>query len=366
MSISRRSLLSMQNPKLVGALALLPVTALVLAGCASGSDADAGTGDSGEAAITIVASTDVYADIARAVAGEDVEVDAIIEGSAQDPHSYEASARDQLAISRADVVIENGGGYDPFIDTLVEASGTEAAVLSTSELSGLMPGEEGDAHSHAEEDHAADDHAAEDHTHGEGEDHDHADEEDAHAHDEGGAHDGHEHIEGFNEHVWYSFAAIDALAHELVHVLGDLDADRADEFHENYEALSAQLTELQDRAAGIAASGSVAITEPVPLYLLEAVGLENVTPEDFSEAIEEGNDVSPASLAATLALFDGGDVALLAYNEQTSSPETEQVRQAAETAGVPVVDFTETLPEGDDYVSWMTANLDAIEEALAA
>lgn len=351
----------MQNPKLVGALALLPVTALVLAGCASGTDADAGAGASGEAAITIVASTDVYADVARAVAGDGVEVDAIIEGSAQDPHSYEASARDQLAISRADVVIENGGGYDPFIDTLVEASGTDAAVLSASELSGLMPGEEGEAHSHAEEDHAAEGDAA----HEEGEDHDHAHDE-AHADEAGGSHEGHEHIEGFNEHVWYSFEAIDALAHELVHVLGDLDADRADEFHENYEALSAQLTELQDRASGIAASGSVAITEPVPLYLLESVGLENVTPEDFSEAIEEGSDVSPASLAATLALFDGGDVALLAYNEQTSSPETEQVRQAAEAAGVPVVDFTETLPEGDDYVSWMTANLDAIEEALAA
>ncbi|GMA28985.1 metal ABC transporter solute-binding protein, Zn/Mn family [Arenivirga flava] len=355
----------MQNPKLVGALALLPVTALVLAGCASGPDADAGTVETGEAAITIVASTDVYADIARAVAGEGVEVDAIIEGSAQDPHSYEANARDQLAISRADIVIENGGGYDPFIDTLVEASGTEAAVLSASELSGFMPGEEGEAHSHAEEDHAADE-AADDHAHEEGEGHDHAHDEEAHADEAGGSHEGHDHIEGFNEHVWYSFPAVDALAHELVHVLGDLDADRADEFHENYEALSAQLTELQDRATGIAATGSVAITEPVPLYLLEAVGLQNVTPEDFSEAIEEGTDVSPASLASTLALFDGGDVALLAYNEQTSSPETEQVREAAEAAGVPVVDFTETLPEGDDYVSWMTANLDAVEEALAA
>jgi zinc/manganese transport system substrate-binding protein len=336
----------MQNPKLVGALALLPVTALVLAGCASGTDADAGASGGGDAAVTIVASTDVYADVARAVAGDGVDVQAIIEGSAQDPHSYEASARDQLAISEADIVIENGGGYDPFIDTLVEASGTGAAVLSASELSGLISGEEGEAHSHAEEDHA----------HEEG---------DAHAEEEHG-HEGHEHIEGFNEHVWYSFTAIDAVAHELVHVLGDLDADRADEFHQNYEALSAELTSLEERAAGIAASGSVAITEPVPLYLLEAVGLENVTPEDFSEAIEEGNDVPPSSLAATLALFETGDVALLAYNEQTSSPETEQVRAAAEAAGVPVVDFTETLPEGDDYVSWMTANLDAIEEALAA
>ncbi|MGD3261524.1 hypothetical protein QT366_22710, partial [Xanthomonas citri pv. citri] len=58
-------------------------------------------------------------------------------------------------------------------------------------------------------------------------------------------------------------------------------------------------------------------------------------------------------------------VKLLAYNEQTSSPETEQVKQAAEKAGVPVVGVTETLPKGDDYVSWQQANIDAVKAALA-
>jgi len=56
----------------------------------------------------------------------------------------------------------------------------------------------------------------------------------------------------------------------------------------------------------------------------------------------------------------------LAYNEQTASPETERVRLAAEDAGLPVVSFTETLPEGADYIEWMTSNLDALSEALAS
>jgi zinc/manganese transport system substrate-binding protein len=60
-----------------------------------------------------------------------------------------------------------------------------------------------------------------------------------------------------------------------------------------------------------------------------------------------------------------GDVALLAYNEQTTSPETEQVLEAAQSAGVPVVSLTETLPPGADYLGWMAANLAAIEAALA-
>ena len=40
------------------------------------------------------------------------------------------------------------------------------------------------------------------------------------------------------------------------------------------------------------------------------------------------------------------------------------MRAAAEAAGIPVVDLTETLPDGRDYLSWMAANLDALESAL--
>ena len=90
----------------------------------------------------------------------------------------------------------------------------------------------------------------------------------------------------------------------------------------------------------------------------------NATPEAFTEAIEEGGDVPPLALQQTLALFDDKAVVLLAYNDQTSSPETERVRDAAETAGIPVLNFTETLPEGETYASWMTANVDQIEAAI--
>jgi len=102
----------------------------------------------------------------------------------------------------------------------------------------------------------------------------------------------------------------------------------------------------------------------VPGYLFDAMGLDNVTPEAFSEAIEEGDDVPPAALNDTLKLFSEKTVKLLAVNEQTSSPETEQVQAAAEQAGIPVVGVTETLPKGEDYVSWQQANIDAIQAAL--
>ncbi|MFF8789400.1 hypothetical protein [Streptomyces sp. NPDC015125] len=54
---------------------------------------------------------------------------------------------------------------------------------------------------------------------------------------------------------------------------------------------------------------------------------------------------------------------LLVYNQQTSGPETEQVKKAAEDHGIPVVPVTETLPRGQDYLSWMTANVAALKQA---
>jgi len=332
----------MRRPALALSLTL-PIVAL--AGCA----APAPEPDDGR--ISVVASTNVYGDIAARVGGDLVEVTSIVTGAAQDPHSYEASAQDQLAIAGAELVIENGGGYDPFVDALLEASGNEdAVVLDASEISGLVPeGAEAEGHDHED---------------GEEHDHEEADEE---VHEDEHGHEGPSHIEGFNEHVWYSFEAVDALAHELAHELGHLDEASAAVFEENYEAFAAELAALEERAHGLHErweGTGIAITEPVPLYLLAELGLDNLTPAEFSEAIEEGTDVPPLVLQELLGLVADGQVALLAYNEQTAGPETEQLRAAAEQAGVPVVSFTETLPDGADYLSWMADNISAVEAAL--
>ena len=89
-------------------------------------------------------------------------------------------------------------------------------------------------------------------------------------------------------------------------------------------------------------------------------GSSNKTPEEFSEAIEEGTDVAAGGPAADARLFSGHQVGLLAYNEQTSGPQTEAVLTAAQDNGIPVVPVTETLPAGEDYLGWMQGNLDAV------
>ncbi|MBH0052817.1 zinc ABC transporter substrate-binding protein [Salinibacterium sp. SWN139] len=312
--------------------AVLAVSALTLAGCSATEP----TEDDGT--IAVVASTIVYGDIAATIGGDAVTVTSLIDNPAQDPHSYEASARDQLAVSEADLMILNGGGYDPFAEALYEAAGSEALLIKAVEVSGLLE-EDGD---------------------------DHAD-EDEHAEEEGDEEEDHDHIEGFNEHIWYSFHAIEHVAEHISEELTELSPEKSDAFEANLAAFLSDLEGLEDQADTIAESAEgkgAAVTEPVAVYLLEAVGLHDDTSPEFTEAIEEGSDVPPAALLEVLDLIDSGHAALLAYNEQTASPETERVREAAEAAGLPVVSFTETLPEGADYIQWMTSNLDELAVVL--
>ncbi|WP_431914861.1 metal ABC transporter solute-binding protein, Zn/Mn family [Nonomuraea jabiensis] len=268
------------------------------------------------APITVVASTNVYGDIAKQIGGDKVQVTSIITDPEQDPHSYEANTQNQLALSKATLVIENGGGYDDFVDTMLKAANNPSAqLLNAVTISGKTAPAGGE----------------------------------------------------LNEHVWYDFPSMAKLADQISTALGKADTADAAAFTANAEAFKQRLATLQGQEADVAETAkgtAVAITEPVPGYLLEACGLVNATPEEFAEAIEEGDDVSPKVLAETLALFSGKKVQALVYNEQTAGPQTEKVKQAATDNGIPVVPVTETLPAGKDYVGWMTGNLDTLDKAL--
>ena len=173
--------------------------------------------------------------------------------------------------------------------------------------------------------------------------------------------------EELNEHVWYDFPTVDKVAAQVATELGTIDPANAATFTANAAAFSDKLAGLTAKVEAIKAAHAgtpIAITEPVPLYLTEAAGLVNKTPAEFSEAIEDGTDVPPTVLQDTLALFTGKKVAVLVYNEQTASPETEKLLAAAKDNSIAAVGVTETLPAGKDYVSWMDANITALSAAL--
>lgn len=322
-------------------LALAAATAglaLALAGCsgtASGPQTSGGR-------LSVVTSTNVYGEIAREVGGDAVDVTAIIDSAGKDPHAYEATAGDQLTVRGANLLVENGGGYDSFFDSLVETAGSTAPVIVAAEYSSSWP----DGARNASDTAAtlqADPHGEE-------------------------AHD-HDHIDGFNEHVWYDPATVRAVADAIAQELGALDPAKAAQFTANAAAFGDQVSGLQDALAKIKAQhagAQVFVTEPVPGYLIAAAGLQNVTPDAFSEAVEEGNDVPPATLLDATGVLKSGSVKLLIANAQTGGAETTQVIDTAKAAGIPVLEFTETLPDGQTYIQWMQQNIDEIARALGA
>ncbi|MDX3235846.1 zinc ABC transporter substrate-binding protein [Streptomyces sp. ME03-5709C] len=305
-----------QSPSRLAVLLAGAASLGLLTGCGGLSD-DAPSAESGDSTskVTVVASTNVYGDIVERIGGDRVDVTSIISDPDQDPHSYEADTRNQLALSKAKVVVENGGGYDDFVDRMLGSGNASADVVNAVEVSGRTAAAGGE----------------------------------------------------LNEHVWYDFPSMGKVADRIADALGKADPAHAGAFAENAAAFKKTLTTLESEEASLKSAhdgDGVAITEPVPVYLLEASGLVDRTPEEFSEAVEEGDDVSATTLRATLELFSGEKVRALVYNEQTSGAQAEKVKSAAEAAGVPVVPVTETLPGGKDYLTWMSDNVDALADAL--
>ena len=306
--------------------ALLAVAAVVLmVGCGSNSPAT-GSGSSGSSTsathstepIPVVTSTNVWGDVVSQIGGQYVTVRPLVIDPSADPHSFEPSAQAQLAVSKAELIVENGGGYDDWMTTLIDASGSVAPIIDAAPLFGSG--------------------APTDPTDG-----------------------------LVNEHVWYDLPTVDAVAQKVATELSDLRPEQAAYFQANADAFTGRIARLTAKVQEIKAAHDgtgIAVTEPVPLYLTEAAGLVDKTPERFSKAIEDGTDVPPTVLNDTLALFTGGQVAALVYNAQTASPETETVLNAAEQNHIGVVPVTETLPENTDYLSWMDDTITALATAL--
>lgn len=352
----------MKKPSLVAVL--LAASAVALAGC---STAPASEGETDT--IQITASTNVYGSLAAQIGGDRVEVTSIIDSVAQDPHTYEATARDRLAVQSADLVIENGGGYDTFMQDLLE--GSDAAVLTAAKFSRGYTGEdehaEDDAHSedeHAEDDaHSEDEHADEEADHNHDHDHDHGDTELI----EPPYHDGHSHIHGFNEHVWFDLYAMLDVVDGMTAALIEIDPAGEAQYRAAAEPILDELRGFENELANIstmANDASVFITEPLPSYIASAARLTDLTPDGFAEAVEEGRDVPPATLLAALEVIDSGEVSVVFTNAQTGGPETQRVEEAAEAAGIPVIAFTELLDSGASYSDWMRAAIQSLADAL--
>jgi zinc/manganese transport system substrate-binding protein len=303
----------------IRSLAVAAASVLVLAGCAT-TQPEAQPTQVPFDGITIVASTNVWGNIAKSIGGDRVQVVSIIENFAQDPHSYEASARDQLAVNDADLIVANGGGYDSFIDTLAKSAGNENIVYAY--LAEELAKEVGDHN--------------------------------------------HDHSDG-NEHVWYDFHVAEDFANRLAGALAALDSEYSSLYSDNLIDFQGEIEILEDRMAEVSgkyAGATVIASEPVANYLLIELGLENLTPTSFSQAIEEELDVSPKDLLEIQKLLKSKSVDVFVVNPQTGSVQIDGLVSLAKQNGIAVVELSELLPGGSRYYDWMDLNIANLEAAF--
>ena len=285
------------------ALALVLCAAIGLTAC--------GAGTTSEGRVSVVASTNVWGSIAQTIGGDRVDVTSFISNPAADPHSYEADAQNQLAVSRAKLVIENGGGYDDFMQRMLRASNATAPVINAVQVSGKKPDASGD----------------------------------------------------LNEHVWYDLTVVQSVAGAIQQDLVRVDPAGKASYEANLRTFVVGLHALE-ASLGTGGGKPVGITEPVPVYLLDAMHLSVVTPRAFSKAIEEGTGVPARLLQQVENQIRDHRIVALVYNAQTTGPETTAVLTAAGAAHVPVVPVTETVPVGQTYLAWMKAQIAAIQKAV--
>jgi len=252
---------------------------------------------------SVVASTDVWGSVAQAIVGDHAKVTSIVNSASADPHSFEASPVDAAALTDATLVVYNGGGYDQWVDDVLANHPDVASIDAYSLLNATALGEPKPA----------------------------------------------------NEHVFYDLDTAKAVAADLAGKLATADPAHTAEYTSNAETFSREADMIQQTEKAIRTTypgAAVVATEPVAHYMLVAAGLTDKTPVGFTSAIEQDTDPAPVDLAAMLDLINAREVAAVLINQQTATAVTKQVQSAAESAGIPIVNITETLPVGSDYLTW--------------
>ncbi|HZT54540.1 MAG TPA: zinc ABC transporter substrate-binding protein, partial [Gaiellaceae bacterium] len=261
----------------------LPLAALapLLAGC-GGRGRAAGT-------LGVVAAENVYGDIAAQIGGPRVAVTSLLTSPSADPHLFEPGAAGGLAVAGARVVLENGLGYDTFMERLVRAAPSGRRIVVT--MAGVL-GVRGRA---------------------------------------------------ANPHLWYDVPRLGRIAAAIAAALERADPRHASAYRAGLARFDRSLAPLARAVAAIRRryrGEPVAETEPVAGYLLAAAGLDNLAPAAFTRAIEQGSEPSPAAVAAMESLVARRRIRALIYNRQTVSPITARLRATARRAGIPVVPVT--------------------------
>ena len=262
--------------------------------------------------IAVVAAENFYGDIARQLGGSHVSVTSLLSDPNIDPHQYESSVQSAIAVSNAQLVIENGDGYDSWMDKLLSASpNSNRIVLTAANIVG--------------------------------------------------------HKLPDNVHYWYSPDNIQNVAQAITDSLKKLDPKDQAEFAANLASFKQSLDPIRQSLSAIGATykgAPAALTETIFLYQAELIGLNVLTPFDFQKAVAEGNDPPADTVATFNNQLAQRQVKVLIYNVQTITPVMTNLQNEAKQMNIPIVAVSETMPSGKTYQQWMLDQLKNLQMAL--
>ena len=270
------------------------------------------SGAGGSKVIKVVAAENFYGDIVKQLGGKQVDVTSILSDPNVDPHEYESNVSDAKAIAGADLVIENSGGYDSWMDKLLSASPNSKRIL----------------------------------------------------------------LKGFdiattklpdNEHIWYDANNIQAIAQSITGNLKKLDPAHSATYTKNLQPFIKGLDQIRHKITSMKAKFNgtpVGLTETIFLYQSGPLGLKVLTPFEFQKAVAEGNDPPADTIVTAEKQIKSKAVKVLIYNKQTVSKITTKLQDDAKAVKISIVPVTETMPADKNYQSWMLGQLDLLEKAL--
>jgi len=293
------------------ALALVCVV-VGLPGCGGSAAGSGGAGAGGR--LRVVAAENFWGSIASQLGGSRVVVKSIIVNPDTDPHSYEPTASDGVALAESQMAIVNGIGYDAWASKLLDANPSGSrAVLNVGNLLGLK--------------------------------------------------------EGDNPHQWYSPGSVRRVIDQITADYKRLDPKHSAYFEQQRAAFESKglaeynrlIAAIRARYAGVPVGYSESIFQP----LGQALGLRLLTPYSFAKAIAEGTDVSAADKQTVDTQAQQRQIKVWVYNSQNATPDVQRVNALARAAGIPITTITETLsPAGASFEQWQVAELMSLQHAL--
>lgn len=314
---------------------------LMLTACGN-EENDASTDTKKESGDPLTVYTTIYPlqYFAERIGGDTIEAESMLPAGA-DEHTYEPTSKTILDIAGADLFLYNGLNLEPFADKVKET-------LSSEDVQIVNVGEQ------VEIDSAHDEHSHES---------EEAHTEEEHSHE---SEDGHDHG-GVDPHIWLDPLLAGQMANVVKKELIELNPDEEAVYTKNYEALLAELEQLDDNfhtMADAAAQKEILVSHAAYGYWEKSYGIEQLSVAGLSST-DEPSQKELKELADTAKEHNIRYVIF----EQNVTPKIAKVIQEEIGADSLRLHNLATLTEEDikekkDYMSIMKQNIETLKTAM--